>query len=230
MPHPSATGVCDIWLATPDAAELLAPAGLSAAEFAEWTAVRSPRRRRDWASSRALLAAVPLAAGLQQSLSHSHGYAAVARAPEGLRVGADVEALTARNFTGLARIAFADAEAVHLDSTGDPAQRCADFYELWTLKEAFAKALRLPLADALRQCCFIDQCGERAATVPTAEQWRATVYAPRPELRLAVAWVAPVLEALPVEPGTFEWPPARTAGWPVIRRLCSTATAAGRAC
>ena len=80
---------------------------------------------------------------------------------------------------------------------------CATFYELWTLKEAFAKALRLPLVDALRQCRFVDAEFHRRADIPTTRHWRATVFAPRPQLRLAVARVADAPEHLDVPLGTL---------------------------
>jgi phosphopantetheinyl transferase len=93
------------------------------------------------------------------------------------------------------------------------------FYELWTLKEAFAKALRLPLVDALRQCRFVDARFDRRADVPTTRHWRATVFAPRPQLRLAVARVADAQEHLDAPLDTLEWPRPRTGEWTVVRSL-----------
>lgn len=102
---------------------------------------------------------------------------------------------------------------------------CALFYELWTLKEAFAKALGLPLADALRQCTWQFGGDTVHATVPTRQPWHAVVFAPRPELRLALAIVGG--SATPPAPSfrTMEWPPAAVAHWPVVGRW----SAAGRA-
>ena len=81
----------DVWLATPDAARQFDPSKLSLEDRAEWDALRTERRRLDWASSRALLGVVPVAANQAGSLSHSHGFAALARAPGHLAVGVDVE-------------------------------------------------------------------------------------------------------------------------------------------
>ncbi len=55
--------------------------------------------------------------------------------------------------------------------------------------------------------------------VPTSRHWRATVFAPRPQLRLAIVLVADAEDALAASPATTEWPPARAANWPVVRRL-----------
>ena len=119
----------------------------------------------------------------------------------------------------MAEVAFSTAECALLDSLDDAQDLCATFYELWTLKEAFAKALRLPLVDALRQCRFVDADLDRRADVPTTQHWRATVFAPRPQLRLAMARVADSPEQLDAPLLTFEWPQPRTRDWIVIRSL-----------
>jgi len=140
-----------------------------------------------------------------------------------------VEWLALRDFKGMAGIAYSDAESDYLESLEEPEDLCATFYLLWTLKEAFAKALGLHLADALRHCCFIDSDRTRRAEVPTTQSWRATVFAPRPQLRLAV-----VRTHEPVEPvfdtiDTMEWPQPRTQEWPVILDLASNDSYAGHA-
>jgi 4'-phosphopantetheinyl transferase len=229
-PNPRHTTVAEVWLATPEAGPLLEPSRLSAAERNAWAAIRTPRRRRDWAASRALLAAVPAGSDGSSSLTHSRGFAALARVSAAAAVGVDIEWLAERDFIGMAGIAFAADEAEHLATIDDAAARRAAFYELWTLKEAFGKALQLPLADALQRCRFRDGTGRRAATVPTDQPWRAHVYAPRTELRLAVAWIASTPEDLPVAPGTFEWPPARSIRWPIICCLDGPGMADAGAC
>lgn len=215
----------EVWLATPEAAGRLDPEQLSPADRAAWEAIRTRRRRQDWASSRALLAAAAPAAGQACSLSHSRGYAALALARATTAIGVDVEWLAPRDFPSLAELAFCPAEAAHLASLQDPAMACALFYELWTLKEAFAKALGLPLADALRQCTWQPGGDTVDVTLPTSQPWQAVVFAPRPELRLALAIVGDAATAPAPSIRTMEWPPAAAARWPVVRRW----SAAGRA-
>ena len=209
----------ETWLATPEAANLLDPSHLQGRDREEWASVQTARRRRDWASSRALLGAAAVTVDQSSSLSHSRGYAALALAPGAVAVGVDVEWLAPREFRGMADVAYSRVEYELLASLGDPQELCATFYELWTLKEAFAKALRLPLVDALRQCRFVDAEFDRRADIPTTRHWRATVFAPRPQLRLAVARVADGAEHLDVPLGKFEWPRPRTSDWTVIRSL-----------
>ncbi len=180
---------------------------------------RSARRRRDWASSRALLSAVNVERDQQSSLAHSHGYAALALAPRAVAVGIDLEWMAPREFLGMANIAYSADECALLASLDDPRELCSTFYELWTLKEAFGKALQLPLLDALRQCRFVDAGLRRRADVPTNRHWRATVFAPRPQLRLAVARIADAPAPLDAPLETFEWPQPRGCDWTVIRSV-----------
>lgn len=219
MRQPSCHRVAEVWLATPDAATRFDPSSLPEAERAEWAVLRTERRRRDWASSRALRGAVPNAGNHSHSLSHSHGYAALAFASGAVAVGVDLEKLVPRDFLGMARLTFAPEEAEWLADTHDPVERCSRFYELWTLKEAFAKALRLPLVDALRHCRFADGDRTGFALVPAAGFWRATVFAPRFDLRLAFVRVADTDDLLATAVGTAEWPSPRTVDWRVARSL-----------
>jgi phosphopantetheinyl transferase (holo-ACP synthase) len=117
------------------------------------------------------------------------------------------------------------AEADELESLEDQAALPGRFYEAWTLKEAFAKALRMPLVDALRQCGFTGAASAATGRVPTDRHWRAMVFAPRPQLRLAVVWVADTGAALAAAPSTMEWPPGHAANWPVVRSLGGAGTA-----
>jgi len=221
MSQTSRPPAVDVWLATPEAAREFDPSKLSREDRAAWDALRTDRRRLDWASSRALLDVVPVAASQASSLSHTHGFAALARTPARIAVGVDVEWLAPRDFASLARTAFSTAEADEFESLEDASVLPGRFYESWTLKEAFAKALRLPLADALGTCCFTHAHGVAVAAVPTTRRWRATVFAPRPQLRLALVLVlvADAEDALATSVATMEWPPARAANWPVVRRL-----------
>jgi phosphopantetheinyl transferase (holo-ACP synthase) len=227
---PIVPAAAEVWLATPDAAERLDPATLDDADRAAWASIHTSRRRQDWASSRALRGAVPVAEKQASSHSHSHGFAALAVAPAPVTVGVDLEWLAPRDFRALADIAYSAAECAHLASLEEPSDLGATFYELWTLKEAFAKALQLQLADALRLCRFIDDSGTHRAEVPTTQSWRATVFAPRPQLRLAVVRMhdsqASICEAV----NTMEWPPPRAREWPIVLDLVSSGRHAATAC
>jgi len=209
----------ETWLAAPEAADRLDPSRLVGRDREEWATLQTTRRRRDWASSRALLSAVAVASDQSSSLSHSHGYAALALASCTVAGGVDVEWLAPREFRGMASVAYCPAECALLASLDDPQDLCATFYELWTLKEAFAKALGLPLVDALQQCRFVDDGLDRRANVPTTRHWRATVFAPRPQLRLAVALIADAPGQLEAPISTLEWPRPRPCDWAVIGSL-----------
>jgi hypothetical protein len=133
----------------------------------------------------------------------------------------DVEWLAPRAFTGMADVGYWPAEAAMIASRAEPAQRCAAFYELWTLKEACAKALGLSLADSLRQCRFVNDELDWEADIPTAKSWQAVVYAPRPELRLSLVWVADTLEPTLWPVAMKEWPPVHAVEWPTVRCFSS---------
>ena len=197
------------------------PSHLESHAQAEWAGLRTNRRRLDYSSSRALATAVPVTNCQTTSLSHSRGFAALAVANEPTSVGVDVECLVSRDFKSIARLAYSTSEADYLESLDDPATICARFYELWTLKEAFAKVLRLHLADALRQCRLLDVAGRLRAEIPTTQQWKAMVFAPRPTLRLAVAWTAASADLLDVRVHTAEWPRQRTEPWTQVLDVSS---------
>jgi hypothetical protein len=209
----------EAWLATPDAADRMDPARLSDTERGAWGALRTERRRRDWASGRALLAAAAVGQDQNSSLSHSRSHAALAVASRGVAVGIDIECLVPRDFLGMAEMAYAASEFAELRALADPQARCAAFYELWTLKEAFAKALQLPLVDALRLCRCDTVSSGQGAEVPTPLCWRATIFAPRPELRLSLVCTARTADLLATSFSTLEWPRPRTTDWRIVRRL-----------
>ena len=137
-------------------------------------------------------------------------------------VGIDVEWQAPRDFKGMASIAYSDAERDYLESLENTEDLRATFYLLWTLKEAFAKALGLHLADALARCCFVDPSGTRRADVPTTQSWRATVFAPRPQLRLAVVRTHEPADQVFEPIDTMEWPRRRTQEWRVVLDLVSS--------
>lgn len=216
----------DVWLATPEAAAAFDPLLLSEGQRREWAALRTPRRRLDFAASRLLLNRVPGIEARPHSLSHSHAWAAVAAAAPGSAVGVDIEWLKPRRICGMADVAFPREESAYLASIPDADRRMAAFYELWTLKEACAKAFDLHFLDALRSCRFIGTDLGWHAALPVDAEWRARVYAPRPSLRLAVVWTVLAGVAEPVPFLAHELDPAESAQWPLLRTLGSPTASA----
>jgi phosphopantetheinyl transferase len=121
----------------------------------------------------------------------------------------------------MASTAFSSGECEYLAALDDPSELRSRFYDFWTLKEAFAKALCLTLVDALGQCRMIDAAGARRVQVPTPRHWRALVFAPRPQLRLAVVRVCESSEQVRAALRTVEWPAPRIGEWPVVLDLDS---------
>jgi 4'-phosphopantetheinyl transferase len=216
----------DVWLATPEAAAAFNPLLLRESQRREWAALRTPRRRLDFAASRLLLNTVPGIEARPHSLSHSHAWAAVAAAAPGMAVGVDIEWLRPRRFCSMAEVAFPQEESAYLASIPDKDRCMAVFYELWTLKEACAKAFGLHFLDALRTCRFIGTGLDWEAALPVDAEWRARLYAPRPELRLAVVWTLPAGVAEPVPFTAHELDAAESAQWPLVRCLGGPAASA----
>jgi len=90
---------------------------------------------------------------LRFNLSHTHGLVAVAVASRGL-IGIDAERVDpAKVDFNVAKEYFAAAELQILQKA-PPAQRPAYFYRLWTLKEAYIKAIGTGLSMPLRSFAF----------------------------------------------------------------------------
>jgi 4'-phosphopantetheinyl transferase len=73
------------------------------------------------------------------NLSHSNDLVFLA-VSEGGTVGVDVERVNPGQDLGIAKHVFSPEELALLSAT-DPAERVAEFFRLWTLKESFLKAL-----------------------------------------------------------------------------------------
>ena len=93
-----------------------------------------------------------------------------------------------RDARSLASIACSSDELRMLHGLSDDC-RLERFYVLWTLKEAFAKALGMDLFSALAHCTFARDDGQWRGTVPTAEPWSAIVYRPWGDFVLAAVVV-----------------------------------------
>jgi 4'-phosphopantetheinyl transferase len=156
------------------------------------------------------------------SLSHSGGFAAVAASRVAVRVGVDLECARARDAERLARFAFSEREQAQLEALSTEA-KAERFYILWTLKEAFAKALSLPLMVSLSRCTFHEEPGgEWRGSVPADGAWVARVFRPAPTLVLSVAALLP--EGIPpgnVSVSVSEWPTPAAQSWRTLATLHS---------
>ncbi len=160
--------------------------------------------------------------GVALSLSHSGGYAAAAASRAATSIGVDLECERPRDLQRIARFAFAESENAQLEALNTPAERVERFYILWTLKEAFAKALALPLLASLRQCTFSETAGAWRASVPTKQAWVARAYRASPTLVLSVVALLPES----VSPADFristrEWPAPARESWRALVALTS---------
>jgi 4'-phosphopantetheinyl transferase len=201
-----------LWLATPEAAQHFDPAQLTDDERDRMARLRRPARRQEFAVSRALRAHARRGARQQasESLSHSGGYAALARVHPALRVGVDLELHRPRDTLATASTAFMKSETRALQAAADR-DREQLFYAMWTVKEALAKVLQLPLMEALRSCEVVVDGAQWQVRVPNSAAGCVVVYQPRAELTLAVAWIG---AKLPIQ--TWCWPPQQPASWPLI--------------
>ena len=206
-----------LWLATPDAAQHFDPAELTDEERERMARLRREVRREEFAVSRALRAHARRVAPspVSESMSHSGGYAALAlaRVRPLLRLGVDLEVHRPRSWLEAASTVFTKSEMRALEATPDP-QREQRFYAIWTVKEALAKVLQLPLMEALSSCEVVVEGPEWQVRAPIPDAGGVVVYQPSANLTLAVAWIG---ARLPIE--TWSWPPQRPASWPLIAAI-----------
>jgi 4'-phosphopantetheinyl transferase len=135
-------------------------------------------------------ALVDSASRLSFNLSHARGLVACA-VVEDADVGLDVEQVTRPTaWPGIAARYFSRAELAEIDRV-EPARQAIRFFELWTLKEAFVKALGVGLSQPLNAISFSaerpDAIAFQSPSGVAAAVWQFALYAPTPEHRLAVA-------------------------------------------
>jgi hypothetical protein len=215
-------GNLQLWLAAPEAAQHFDPAQLTEPERVRLARLRRAARRQEFAVSRALRAHVRPDATqpASESLSHSGGYAALARSHPEVRIGVDLEVHRPRDVLATARTGFSECEARALEGACGP-ERERLFYAMWTVKEALAKALQLHLLDALRSCVLIVEGPAWHVRAPTASAGSVAVYQPRADLTLAVATIG-----APQAIECWSWPPQRPASWPLIAAISLAAAGA----
>lgn len=252
-PKPERSVRTELWLGTPEGLAHFDPTALTAEEQARLQSLRHHRRIEDFQISRALRSHARTAGMPVSSLSHSGGYAALLQTSAHVKVGVDIEVHRARDPLKIANFAFPAAEIDALEATA-PSARLRLFYTLWTAKEALAKALGLPLVDALRLCTLVPAGAGWTGSAPTDQPWAVQVFEPRPGMSLAAACVglnsgtpidwmdSGVDSGTPIDPPAgsdrtgsqesmgvqcFEWPAPRGATWATA--ACASAPAAAAA-
>jgi 4'-phosphopantetheinyl transferase len=136
----------------------------------------------------------PLAArSLRFNLSHTRGLVACALTLHA-DIGVDVETADRRtDLQAVGRRVFSARELLQLQALPEPDQRTR-FFDLWTLKEAYIKAIGKGLSAPLRSISF-----DAAALDPVpvhfdpdvaddAQSWCIRRHLPGPAHRMAVAW------------------------------------------
>jgi 4'-phosphopantetheinyl transferase len=127
---------------------------------------------------------------LSFNLSHTHGLVACAIAA-GSDVGVDVESVDRATEPGIERQYFSETEKTDLRNSVSPVQLSQRFCELWTLKEAYIKAIGEGLSHPLNTIVFeIKNDGSIAFKPPAgveAASWQFGLFAPTEQHRLAVA-------------------------------------------
>jgi 4'-phosphopantetheinyl transferase len=132
------------------------------------------------------------AIGLRFNLSHTRGLVACAITQQ-RAIGVDVERIDRRvELLAVARHVFSPREITALTALADEPQRLR-FFELWTLKEAYIKAIGKGLSAPLRAISFFPECADpvpvhfdaEAADDPAA--WCFRRHIPSANFRLAVA-------------------------------------------
>ncbi|HXI29365.1 MAG TPA: 4'-phosphopantetheinyl transferase superfamily protein [Vicinamibacterales bacterium] len=146
------------------------------------------------------------------SLSHTRGLVACAVAPAAVAVGVDVEPCDREiDVDRLAARFFAESEVAALRARAG-GERRDRFFDLWTLKEAVAKALGLELPPALAAVALeIDERPTgpdlRLVRSPTGADaaWQLALFTPIAGYRMAVAAVRPTgSPPLPISCSTSE--------------------------
>jgi 4'-phosphopantetheinyl transferase len=127
---------------------------------------------------------------LSFNLSHTHGLVACAIA-SGSDVGVDVESVDRQVGDGVAERFFSESENADLRGRAPGRDHAHRFFELWTLKEAYVKAIGKGLSHPLDTIVFrVGNDGSITFIPPpetAADCWRFALFSPTEHHRLAVA-------------------------------------------
>jgi 4'-phosphopantetheinyl transferase len=139
------------------------------------------------------------ASGVEFNLAHTEGMVVMAVCA-GTKPGVDIERISKKVPLAAARRYFSTAEVAALDAL--PAdEQPARFLRLWTLKEAYLKAIGTGIAGGLGSMTFsLDArvCRFERAADPQASRWQFNQYALAPDHVVALA-CPPAPRALRVE-------------------------------
>jgi 4'-phosphopantetheinyl transferase len=139
------------------------------------------------------------AVGLDFNIAHTTGLVAMA-VGAGMRLGVDIESFERRRSLQIARRYFSAREIAALEAL-PPAGQPRRFVELWTLKEAYLKAIGTGIAGGLGSMTFELRDGgisfERPGD-PDAARWRFHQQPVGEAHVLALAWLGPAAMGQPV--------------------------------
>jgi 4'-phosphopantetheinyl transferase len=150
----------------------------------------------DWRFDRGATGRPALAAAhrlaVDFNIAHTQGVVVMAAGRE-VRLGIDVERLERRRSLDIARRYFSAHEIAALEALPVDAQ-ARRFVELWTLKEAYLKAVGTGIAGGLGSMTFdwtADGIRFERASDPDAARWRFQQWPWDEEFLVALAWRAP---------------------------------------
>lgn len=135
----------------------------------------------------------PAQAARAFNVAHTHGLVLCGIGQPGHWLGVDVEWMDRRTDPHLAERYFADAEIHQLNATTGPEEHRQLFLKLWTLKEAFIKAIGTGLYTPLDQFAFENAGGDQPRLVLSnpelarGRNWRFESFTPRPGFVAAIA-------------------------------------------
>jgi 4'-phosphopantetheinyl transferase len=126
---------------------------------------------------------------MQFNLSHTRGFVACGVAP--VRIGIDVERLDrVVEVSDIVEQHFSASEAASLNKLPADEQRDR-FFQLWTLKEAFFKALGVGISGHLDTAAFdLENPGKINFQAPHGirfSDWQFALFLPHPGIRMAIA-------------------------------------------
>jgi 4'-phosphopantetheinyl transferase len=152
----------EIWWGAPPTAQAYREESLTDEDRSRAGRRTRAKARCEWAVSRGLIQAARASAAArdeahgerpgpsqQQMLSHSAGHAIYAVADGTVRLGVDLEQWRRRDVLALAPWCCTEDECAVLADLPEP-ERSRYFYTLWTIKEAFVKALGLDFPADMR--------------------------------------------------------------------------------
>jgi 4'-phosphopantetheinyl transferase len=127
------------------------------------------------------------------NVAHTHGLVVCGLGKPEHWLGVDVEWMDRRTDPALARRYFAPAEIRQLDATSSEAEHRELFLKLWTLKEAFIKAIGTGLYTPLDQFAFEEAASDQPQLVLRDPQlargraWQFESFKPQPGFVAAIA-------------------------------------------